>query len=270
MTTRTISSGCTVRGGRITSGNEEIILSGGGIDGSVVTGGGILLVGAGALAKDVRVTSSGDFLMSGGRAVDLTMERLSEATISGGHLVDFTVRDANANLREGAVANGTLVENGGLLVAEIGSTVDNTTLSTGGQLVVGPGASVSGVTIDNGEVTIAVGGNLSGRTVFKGRGEIYEMNDSGISLSVAGFGAGDNIGLNTFGSGKAEKLSFVEDAKKTGGVLTVTDGAHSARIVMFGQYVAAGFHAVDNGGGSSLIEYSAPASAHSDLAGGHR
>ena len=40
MTTTTISSGQTVSGGTVASGNSEIVLSGGTVDATTVSGGG--------------------------------------------------------------------------------------------------------------------------------------------------------------------------------------------------------------------------------------
>ncbi len=64
-----------------------------------------------------------------------------------------------------------------------------------------------------------------------------------------------------------ERLSFVENAAKTSGPLTITDGTQKATVTLFGQYVAAGFHAISDGTTGSVISYSTAFASHLDLAG---
>ena len=55
----------------------------------------------------------------------------------------------------------------------------------------------------------------------------------------------------------------MEDAAKTKGVLTLTDGALKATVTLFGQYTATGFHIAGDGHGGTAITYATPAlSAH--------
>jgi hypothetical protein len=53
-------------------------------------------------------------------------------------------------------------------------------------------------------------------------------------------------------------------------VLTITDGTSVIAVTLFGQYVAAGFHAAANGAGGTAITYTTPVAAHVDLAVDHR
>jgi hypothetical protein len=67
--------------------------------------------------------------------------------------------------------------------------------------------------------------------------------------------------------GGTERLSFVENAAKTSGTLTVTEGTQKATVTLFGQYVATGFHAISDGTAGSVISYSTASASHLDLAG---
>jgi hypothetical protein len=67
-----------------------------------------------------------------------------------------------------------------------------------------------------------------------------------------------------------ETLSFRENAAGTRGVLAVTDGTLRASLVLFGNYVAAGFHLSRTAGEGTLITYEPPAGAHLNLAAGHK
>jgi len=68
---------------------------------------------------------------------------------------------------------------------------------------------------------------------------------------------------------KPETVSFKENAAKTQGVLTVTDGTLRASLTLFGNYVAAGFHGARTADGT-LVTYEPPAALHLDLAAGHK
>ncbi len=52
-------------------------------------------------------------------------------------------------------------------------------------------------------------------------------------------------------------------------ILTITDGALSAQLSLFGQYVAAGFSLSADGDGGTLVTYNAPASPHLEIAAKH-
>jgi len=86
---------------------------------------------------------------------------------------------------------------------------------------------------------------------------------------VSGFGPGDLLRLASFRTGTAEKLSFVENAAKTSGTLTITEGTQKATITLFGQYVAAGFHTISDGAAGTVITYSTASAGLPSLAPGH-
>ena len=90
-----------------------------------------------------------------------------------------------------------------------------------------------------------------------------------MSLSISGFGAGDILRLASFRAGGTERLSFAENAAKTSGTLTVTEGTQKATITLFGQYVAAGFHFAKDGAGTAITYAKPTAAVHADLAIGH-
>jgi hypothetical protein len=73
--------------------------------------------------------------------------------------------------------------------------------------------------------------------------------------------------LAAFGYKATEKLSFVENAAKTQGTLTITDGTLHASVTLFGQYAAAGFHFASDGVVGTVITYAPPPAAHLELAG---
>ena len=105
----------------------------------------------------------------------------------------------------------------------------------------------------------AVGANvLSGGTIIFNGGVV-----SGLSVSSGGV-----IDLATYAFSSGIKVSFVENAQNTGGVLTVSGGTGGLSVNLLGQYVAAGFQDKSDGGGTA-ITYSPPVTSSLQLAAGH-
>lgn len=77
------------------------------------------------------------------------------------------------------------------------------------------------------------------------------------------------LDLGGFKYGASETVKFSENAQKTSGTLTVTDGSLSAKITLFGQYVVGGFHLASDGAGGTNVTYSPPTSHFTLAAGGH-
>jgi fibronectin-binding autotransporter adhesin len=102
-----------------------------------------------------------------------------------------------------------------------------------------------------------------------GGGKLVLNDTAEFGATVSGFGAGDGVDLTGFAFGGKPKASFVENAAKTQGVLTVTDGKQSLKMTLFGQYVAAGFHLTHDSGAGTAVTYAPPPGAHLDLAVGH-
>jgi autotransporter passenger strand-loop-strand repeat protein len=228
MTTTRIS-GRTVSGGVVGRHDRYVVFSGGILDGTIVENGGFILDSAGGKCKAVNVV------------------------------------DGSLWVSRGGVAAGTLVGSDGLTEGFGGSILRNTHVAEGGVFIVGAWAVASDTKLKGGTEVIAAGGIVDGTTVFGAHAELIDMNLTGISLTTSGFKATDTIDLNAFRRNAAETLSFVENAAKTKGVLTITDGKRHASITLFGQYVAAGFHHAWDGGTGTAITYTAPTTAHVDL-----
>jgi hypothetical protein len=115
---------------------------------------------------------------------------------------------------------------------------------------------------NNGEpITIADGATLelhvadTGTVTFAGaNGALQLDNFAGFTGAVAGFGAQDQLDLrNLVYDPHAATANFSENAGRDGGTLTVTSGATSANIVMFGDYAAADFVLANDGHGGTLL-----------------
>jgi hypothetical protein len=106
-----------------------------------------------------------------------------------------------------------------------------------------------------------------GAVTMSGSSDLSVAATTGVALTISGFATGDTLRLAGFAHGPNESFSFTENAAKTKGVLTVTDGTRTASITLFGQYVAAGFHIVSDGAVGSVIGYGSATSILHDIAG---
>jgi len=185
----------------------------------------------------------------------------------------------------GATASGDKVQKGGEIVYA-GGTPTTPTFSAGALVGLASGTHVSGMVIGdgvtllvssggtasatilrNGAEIVSAGGTVAGTVTMSGSSDLSVAATASVALTISGFAAGDTLRLAGFKAGTTEKLTFVENAAKTSGTLTVTDGALKATVTLFGQYVAAGFHAITDGAVGSVISYSTASASLVDLAG---
>jgi hypothetical protein len=78
-------------------------------------------------------------------------------------------------------------------------------------------------------------------------------------LSIQNFATGnETLDLTDLGFGAGVTVGFAANSGGTGGVLNLGDGVHSAAVTLFGQFVAADFHAASDGAGGTMISYVPP------------
>jgi autotransporter passenger strand-loop-strand repeat protein len=138
----------------------------------------------------------------------------------------------------------------------------------GGKLVIRAGAAAQGTVLNGGAEIVAAGGRVAGAVTFAKNstgGRLSVAATRGVALTVSGFAKTDTIDLTGFAP-KAAKLSFRENAAKTGGTLTITDGALKATVMLFGQYVAQGFKLSSDGAGGTAITYTLTQAPHDAIA----
>ena len=156
------------------------------------------------------------------------------------------------------------ISNAGLIISEgkggvtIKSAVDNT-----GRLEVTTGTlTVSGAVTGTGLATIGGGtadflAAFSQNVAFTGTSGVLELAKSqSYAGEISGFsltgGTSLDLGDIGFTSGKT-KASFVENSAKTSGVLTVTDGTHTAKITLAGDYASSTFTTSSDGHGGTIV-----------------
>ena len=112
----------------------------------------------------------------------------------------------------------------------------------------------------NAPATIADGTGLevkvsdSGTVTFAGpTGTLWLDRPSTFTGKVADFGAQESIDLAGIPFGAHTTLGYSENSSDTGGILSVKDGTHIAKLALLGNYMAASFVAASDGYGGTLI-----------------
>ncbi len=222
---------------------------------TTLTGGGLLSIGNDAnnlivgtsvgvmLTNEETIQGGGDIgggkltlVNAAGAVIDATMTKAT--TIDTG-----SRRITNAGLIENTGKGGLVIAsdiaNSGTLEAQSGVLTVNGAVTGAGLAVVGAG-------------TLAFEASFSEAVTFSGTGGTLELAQSqGFRGTVTGFSGvgGTTLDLRDIGFVSASEVSF----NKKKGVLTVTDGTHSAQIKLMGDYTTAKFIAADDGDGGVFV-----------------
>lgn len=149
------------------------------------------------------------------------------------------------NTASHAVTNsGTLEATGsGGLVVDSALANTGSLWADGGNLTLLGNVSGSGSATISGVATLEFGAASSANVVFAalGDGMLKLDQSSAYTGSVSGFNAGDRLDFADVQYGAAT-LVYAANEAGTGGILTLSDGTHTAHISLVGQYSAAGFH----------------------------
>jgi len=169
--------------------------------------------------------------------------KLTFATVSSGG--DLTIS------KGGSAASIVVSSGGDLNVA--GTTTSNVTVSSGGTETVSSGGIASGTTIAGGIVEITSGGSTGGKVTFAANsGTLLLDHSTTFSGTVAGMTAQDTLDLRDINFATASLTSSGTTASST---LSVTDGTHTAHILLLGNYMASTFTlSNDTFGGTSIVD----------------
>jgi hypothetical protein len=161
--------------------------------------------------------------------------------------------------------SGLLEKTGGAGTSVIGLRVNNSGAvgADSGTLDIKGAISGTGGALDiNGAATLQLDGTVAAKQQvnFSGSGGTLALtNPRSFAAKIAGFAAGDFLDLTAFDPTKTT-VGFVENAGKTQGTLTVTQGATHVSFTLLGQYAAAGFQAEPDSGAGTNIVYNPPPS----------
>jgi hypothetical protein len=257
-----VNSGTLLTGSSVTLGvgATPVTLTG---QGAVILGGGagdeITGVNPGAVFTNVDNTISGGGLIGGGNGF-LSLINQSAGIIVGDDATTLTLDTQGVSIvNAGEIANtgtgGTIIEsalyNTGDLVADGG------TLTLAGAVTgAGIGAIFAG--------TLYAAATFNENVAFGGAGTLELARSRSYAGAISGFSTtgADTLDLRDIAFGGATSASFAGTAAS--GVLTVTYGAHTARITLIGDYLGSAFKVSKDGhDGTLVVDPKAAAQVHS-------
>jgi hypothetical protein len=215
------------------------------------------VIGAGAAARLINVN---DKILGAGQLGDGQMSLTNEGLglINGDDTVALII-----NTGTSTIVNAGTIEATGSGGVDILSPIRSTGVmyAAGGTLTVDGAVTGTGVVkINNGAAVFATA--FSEKVLFLGPGILalsqsraYAGSISGLSLTGT-----DTLDLKDIAFSGATEASF--SGTTTSGVLTVTDGTHTAKISLTGNYLASAFTvASDGSGGTNVVDPPAVATA---------
>ncbi|VVP25620.1 hypothetical protein PS900_04082 [Pseudomonas fluorescens] len=239
--------GATLTGGGqvLLSDNAQNVIFGGSAD-TVLTNADNTISGAGQLgAGQMMLVNSGLILASGANA--LVIDTGSSAVTNTGVL--------QASGSGGLVIESALLNSGSLWAND-------------GNITIHADASGAGSAIISGSAILEFGAASDQHVTFdSGAAGTLKLDVSAaFSGSVSGFTAGDKLEFGDVAFGADTQITYAANDTGTGGMLSVSDGAHVTQVALNGQYAAAGLQANAEGSGSELA-YDAAAANHRMLGG---
>jgi hypothetical protein len=233
---------------------------------TTLTGAGVVMLGdgandtiTGAAASDT-LTNVGNTITGGGQlgAGDLILINDKAGVIDATGAVALTI-----NTGTSTIANAGLIKATGLGAAIVDSAVKNTgTLGADGgtvtfeQAVSGGGMAV----VSTGTLTFA--STFGERVKFTGTtGRLTLAHSQSYTAVISGFSknGGTSLDLEDIGFVRPGEATFSGTSKA--GVLTVTDGVHTARLSLRGDYLRLTFTASSDGHGGVVVVAGPPAAA---------
>ncbi|MDL2405814.1 VCBS domain-containing protein [Rhizobium calliandrae] len=213
--------------------------------GLTLTGGGTVTLSDDASnmifgsGDDVTLTNVDNTISGAGQLGDGHLTLVNEGTIiaNGSHAL---VIDTGVN----AVSNtGTLEATGtGGLDIHSGVINDGVLWANGGNINLEGNVSGSGTVLMSGHASLEIGGSFNEAITLSRDAQATITIDHAAAFTgtIAGLDGNDALRFGDISAATAS-FSYAENAAKSGGVLTVTDGAHTATIGLTGDYSASDF-----------------------------
>ncbi|MET4767544.1 hypothetical protein [Bradyrhizobium ottawaense] len=175
-----------------------------------------------------------------------------------------TINATGTNALEIDTGSNTVVNSGTIAASGSGglvidSNVDNSGLlwAHGANITLNGSVSGSGTALMDGVATVEFGAASSAHVALDAAatGTIVLHDSFDFSGVVSGFDGDDHLDLLDVAFGDGTTASYVANQAGTGGILSVTDGVHTANISLFGQYDPASFQTEADKNMGTLISY---------------
>ena len=226
---------------------------------------GITLEGGGSL----RLSDSSANVVNG-TSSDVVFTNIDNTISGAGHLGEGQLTLVNHGTIIASGANALEIDTGANVVFNSGTleatgtgglAIDSNLWNTGvlwannGNITVEGNVSGDGSAVIDGVAAIELGG-LFAETITidpSAAGTLVFDHAGKFSGAVVGFNDNDQLHLTDIAAVNAT-LNYTPNAAGTGGILSVSDGTHTANIQLQGQYAADDFHsAADPTGGTSIV-----------------
>jgi hypothetical protein len=200
-----------------------------------------------ATLTNVDNTISGAGALGGGQ---MTLINQAAGVINANKSVALTIDTGAAT-----IVNAGLIEATGAGGLNIQSAVNNTGtlgVDVGALTVNGAVSGTGGATIKGGTLDFASG--FTQNVIFKGGAGVLELAQSqSYTGKVTGFSltGGTSLDLRDVGFVSAGEATF--SGTTSSGVLTVSDGIHTAHITLIGNYTGSAFVASSDGKGGTIV-----------------
>ncbi|WP_198031744.1 Ig-like domain-containing protein [Bradyrhizobium sp. Ec3.3] len=202
--------------------------------------------------------SDDDHNIIAGTAPDVTLDNIDNVISGAGQIGQgsLTLSNEGSIIATGihalvldtgshVIANaGTLEATGpGGLVLESAVTNNGLIWANGGTVTALGAVTGTGTALISGAGSIEFGAGSTANTSFDASATGHLILDDAFHFTgtVSGLDGNDDIDIKGISFGAGTAVSFAENQAGTGGTLTVSDGAHTANIVLLGQYDPAGF-----------------------------
>ncbi|WP_083714930.1 beta strand repeat-containing protein [Bradyrhizobium brasilense] len=216
--------------------------------------------------------SDDDHNIVAGTASNVTLDNVDNVISGAGQIGQGSLTLSNEGIIDATGTHALVIDTGANVIANAG-----TLEATGaGGLVLASAVANSGLIWANGSTVTAEGEVTgSGNALISGAGTIefgsasaagvtFDATAAGhlilddafhFSGTVTGLDGNDDIDIKGISFGAGATLSFTENQAGTGGALTVSDGAHTANIVLLGQYDPNGFAEKADATNGTMITY---------------
>ncbi len=201
----------------------------------------------------VTLTNVDNTISGAGQLGDGHLTLVNEGTIiaNGSHAL---VIDSGAH----AVSNTGTLEATGTGGLDIHSDVVNNGVvwANGGNVNLEGNVSGSGIVLVSGHAGLEIGGSFNEAITLGKNAQATITIDHATAFTgtIAGLDGNDALRFGDISAATAS-FSYTENAAKTGGVLTVTDGTHTASVGLSGEYSASDF-SLGHDGASAEIDFS--------------
>ncbi|MGY8685639.1 VCBS domain-containing protein, partial [Bradyrhizobium sp. UFLA05-153] len=215
--------------------------------------------------------SDDDHNIIAGTAPEVTLDNIDNVISGAGQIGQGSLTLSNEGTIDATGTHALVIDTGANVIANAGtleatgsgglvldSAVANSGLiwANGGSVTAMGEVTGSGNALISGAGTIEFGAASAASVTFDATAAGHLILDDAFHFSgtVSGLDGNDDIDLKGISFG-ATTLSFTENEKGTGGTLTVSDGAHTANIVLLGQYDPTGFNEKADATNGTVISY---------------